>query len=497
FGLAVPMFQQREDPTECINKAMEFLSAIASRFPPSNNQLRTLSNLINQATIQDDDLDAYDSDCDDLSSAKAILMVNLSSCDPEVLSEDKILRSKDEAPDDIIKCIKNIQVHLNATVHNVRTNNGTEFVNQTLCDFYENVSISHQTYVARTPQQNGVVEIRNQTLVEAFRTMLIFSKAPLLLWAETINTACYTQNRSLIHLRYNKTPDELMHDKNPDLSFFMSLVYYVIQPMIVMIWAKPTEKHLNTVMPIFRYLKGTIIMGLRYSKDIDMSLTAYSDADHVGCQGTRISKSGSAQFLSDKLVSWSSKKQKSTTISSVEAEYISLSGCCAQILWMRSQLIDYGFQFNKIPLYCDNKNFIAPPSKEELVTFIQELGYSGKCNMLSAIHTNQMHQPWRTFAAIINSEDESDDINNDVNANEDDSGNEDDDGNDAHDSERTDSDDDDENPSFTLKDHDEEEHDEEYEAGDDYENVYGKEDDDLYKDVDVRSLRAKGNVIKR
>ncbi|GJR49037.1 hypothetical protein Tco_1317140 [Tanacetum coccineum] len=98
---------------------------------------------------------------------------------------------------------------------------------------------------------------------------------------------------------------------------------------------------------------------LWYSKDTDMSLTAYADADHAGCQDTRRSTSGSAQFLGDKLVSWSSKKQKSTAISSTEAEYIALSGCCSQILWMRSQLTDYGFKFNKIPLYCDNKSAIA------------------------------------------------------------------------------------------------------------------------------------------
>ncbi|GJX05301.1 retrovirus-related pol polyprotein from transposon TNT 1-94 [Tanacetum coccineum] len=131
----------------------------------------------------------------------------------------RFLKTKDEAPAAIIKCIKNIQVRLNATVWNVRTDNGTEFVNQTLREFYENVGISHQTSVARTPQQNGVVERRNRTLVEAARTMLIFSKAPLFLWAEAINTACYTQNRSLIRHRYNKTPYELMQDKKADLSF--------------------------------------------------------------------------------------------------------------------------------------------------------------------------------------------------------------------------------------------------------------------------------------
>ncbi|GJT45734.1 retrovirus-related pol polyprotein from transposon TNT 1-94 [Tanacetum coccineum] len=119
--------------------------------------------------------------------------------------------------------------------------------------------------------------------------------------------------------------------------------------------AKPTEKHIQAVKRIFQYLNGTINMGLWYSKDNNMSLTTYENADHVGCQDTRCITSGSDQFLGDKLVSWSSKKQKSTTISSTEAEYISLSRCCSQILWMRSQLTDYGLQFNKIPLYYDNK----------------------------------------------------------------------------------------------------------------------------------------------
>ncbi|GJV86837.1 hypothetical protein Tco_1530775 [Tanacetum coccineum] len=82
-------------------------------------------------------------------------------------------------------------------------------------------------------------------------------------------------------------------------------------------------------------------MGLWYSKDTGMSLTAYADADHAGCQDTRRSISGSAQFLGDKLVSWFFKKQKSTAILSIEAEYIALSGCYAQILWMHSQLTNY------------------------------------------------------------------------------------------------------------------------------------------------------------
>nr|GEX71973.1 retrovirus-related Pol polyprotein from transposon TNT 1-94 [Tanacetum cinerariifolium] len=136
-----------------------------------------------------------------------------------VISRVRFLKKKDEAHAAIIKCIKNIQVRLKATVWNVRTDNGIEFVNQTLREFYENVGISHQTSIVRTPQQNDVVERRNSTLVEATRTMLIFSEALLFLWTEAINTACYTQNRSLIRHRYNKTLYELMQHKKPDLSF--------------------------------------------------------------------------------------------------------------------------------------------------------------------------------------------------------------------------------------------------------------------------------------
>nr|GEU77073.1 hypothetical protein [Tanacetum cinerariifolium] len=126
---------------------------------------------------------------------------------------------KDEDPDFIIKFQKMIQVRLNATVRNIRTNNGNKFVNQTLCSYYENVSISHETLVAHTLQQNGVVERRNRTLVEAARTMLIYVKAPLFLWAEAAATACYTQNRSIIWRRHGKTPYELLHYRRPDLSY--------------------------------------------------------------------------------------------------------------------------------------------------------------------------------------------------------------------------------------------------------------------------------------
>nr|GEZ48091.1 uncharacterized mitochondrial protein AtMg00810-like [Tanacetum cinerariifolium] len=276
---------------------------------------------------------------------------------------------------------------------------------------------------------------------QAARIMLIFSKAPMFLWAEVVATACYTQNRSLVHTCHNKTPYELVHNKKPDLTFFRvfgALCYptndsedlgklqptadigifvgyapsrkgpasmflmpgqissgLVPNPVHATPYVPPTNKDLEILFqPMFdEYLEppcverlvsptqavqasinsaGTpssttidpdapslraINWGLWYLKDTTMALTAY--ADHARCQDTRRSTSRSAQFLGDKLVSWSSKKQKSTMISKTEAEYIAMSRCCASILWMRSQLTDYGFVFNKIPLYCNNRSAIA------------------------------------------------------------------------------------------------------------------------------------------
>ncbi|GKB83706.1 retrovirus-related pol polyprotein from transposon TNT 1-94 [Tanacetum coccineum] len=128
--------------------------------------------------------------------------------------------------------------------------------------------------------------------------------------------------------RYRSMVGSLMYltASRPDLVFAVC--------MCARYQSKPTKKHLDAVKRVFRYLQGTINMGLWYPKDTAMALTAYADADHAGCQDTRRSTSGSAQFLGDKLVSWSSKKQTSTSISSTEAEYIAMSGCCAQILWM-------------------------------------------------------------------------------------------------------------------------------------------------------------------
>ncbi|GJR86150.1 hypothetical protein Tco_0210161 [Tanacetum coccineum] len=162
-----------------------------------------------------------------------------------------------------------------------------------------------------------------------------------------------TQGKAVDPTHYRGMVGTLMYlaSSRPDL------VYVVY--MCARYHARPTEKHLHAVKRIFRYLRGIVNRGVWYSKDSAIALTAFAYANHAGCQDTQRSTSRSMQLLGDKLVSWSSKRQKSDAISSTEAEYIALSGCCAQVLWMRSQLTDYGIGFNKILMCCDNKSAIA------------------------------------------------------------------------------------------------------------------------------------------
>ncbi|GJR53212.1 retrovirus-related pol polyprotein from transposon TNT 1-94 [Tanacetum coccineum] len=523
----------------------------------------------------------------------------------------KFLATKDEAPDFIIKFMKMIQIRLNATVRNIRTDNETEFVNQTLRSYYKSVSISHEKSVARTPQQNGVVERRNCTLIEAAQTMLIYAKAPLFLWAKAVATTLFDEfysslasvaslvpivealalveltdtpsltsvdqdapslstsqttqqsqfqeiplsaeeeshNLEVAHMSndpyfgilipetiYEESsssdvipttvhsdapiskhlgnarrakclevwelvphPDKVMvitlkwiykvkldelggilknkarlvargyrqedhrfvDPDNPNhvyrlkkalyglkqaphawydllslfllsqefskgtidptlfirkegkdillmsmmgkISIFLGLqtsqsprgiflnqskyalellkkygmescnpvdtpmvekskldenpqgkvvdpTHYrgMVGTLMYLTSSRPdlvyvvcmcaryqnrlTKKHLHAVKRIFRYLRGTVNRGLWYSKDSAIALTAFADSDHAGCQYTKQSTSGSMQLLGDILVSWSSKRQKNAAISSTEAEYITLSGCCAQVL---------------------------------------------------------------------------------------------------------------------------------------------------------------------
>nr|GEW21086.1 hypothetical protein [Tanacetum cinerariifolium] len=416
----------------------------------------------------------------------------------------KFLRSKDEAPDFIIKFLKMIQVRLKVPVRRIQTNNGTKFVNQTLSEYYEEVGISHETSVAHSSQQNGVVE------------------------RQAMATACYIQNRSIIRLRHRKTPYELLHNKLPDLSFlhlFGALCYLtnyseklrklqpkfrtralppsrndwdlLFQPMFEeLLNPPPSVDHQapKVIAPIVEVIPPVQAESTVYQMDVKMAFLngnlreevyvsqpdgfvdqdnpnhvgifinqskyaleslkkygfescdpvdtpmvekskldkdkegkaidpshyrAFANADHAGCQDTRRRTSGRVQFLGERLISWSSKRQKSAAISSMEAKYISLSGCCAQVLWMRYKFRTMAFLVTAdvpeiymkefwttttvhhyaIRFKMDNKkhivnlesfrdmlhicprlpsqSFVEPPFEEEIFAFIHFLGHSG------------------------------------------------------------------------------------------------------------------------
>ncbi|KAK2971052.1 hypothetical protein RJ640_017204 [Escallonia rubra] len=122
--------------------------------------------------------------------------------------------------------------------------------------------------------------------------------------------------------------------------------------------ACPKESHLSAVKRIFKYLSGTLNLGLWYPRNSSIDLVGFSDSDYAGCLVDRKSTSGTCQFLGDALVSWHSKKQTSVALSTAEAEYVAAGSCCAQVLWMRQTLQDFGVSLALIPIMCDSSSAI-------------------------------------------------------------------------------------------------------------------------------------------
>ncbi|GKC99021.1 putative ribonuclease H-like domain-containing protein, partial [Tanacetum coccineum] len=137
------------------------------------------------------------------------------------------LATKDETSGIIKSFITGIENLVDHKVKVIRCDNGIEFKNREMNQFCEIKGILRQFSIARTPQQNGVAERRNMTLIEAARTMLADLKLPTTFWVEAVNTACYVQNRVLVVKPHNKTPYELFHGRTPTLSFMRPFGYPV------------------------------------------------------------------------------------------------------------------------------------------------------------------------------------------------------------------------------------------------------------------------------
>nr|GFA03672.1 copia protein [Tanacetum cinerariifolium] len=373
--------------------------------------------------------------------------------------------------------------------------------NKTLAKFFDEVGITHQFSAARMPQQNGVVERRNRTLVEAARTMLTFANLPSFLWAKAIATACFTQNRSIIHKHFDKTPYELINKRKPNSKFFRVFgcrcyllndyedvgklkakrdigvfVGYSKESAAFRIYNKRTRKihervnvnfdeisemaskqfslvirnkarlvavgysqqegidydetftHVSRIEAIRLFLaydahkdftvfqmdvKTAFLNGIRkeevyvgqppgfVSKQYPDHVYALDKALYALKQAPRAWYDVLLQFLiesgfqkvptptveQDKLKLDLVRKPVNHTdyrsmigslmyvtssrldimfttselraISRAESKYVAVSGCCAQVLWMRTQLTDYGLFYDKVPIYCDSKSATA------------------------------------------------------------------------------------------------------------------------------------------
>ncbi|XP_070036064.1 secreted RxLR effector protein 161-like [Nicotiana tomentosiformis] len=123
--------------------------------------------------------------------------------------------------------------------------------------------------------------------------------------------------------------------------------------------ANPKKSHLTVVKRTLRYLKGTTNICLWYQKGSNFNLVGYVDADYTGFLVDGKSTSGLAHFLSSCLVSWATKKQNFVALSTAEAEYVVVASCCAQLLWTKQQLMNFGIDVGCFPIYCDNTSAIS------------------------------------------------------------------------------------------------------------------------------------------
>nr|GEY32251.1 ribonuclease H-like domain-containing protein [Tanacetum cinerariifolium] len=301
------------------------------------------------------------------------------------------LHSKDETPKVLKDFLTMIQRNLQAPVITVRTDRGTEFLNKTLNAFFKEEGIEHQTSITRTPEHNSIVKRQNRTLVEAARsnpqdkqpsTNIQSTSAPSTHTnvnakennndqvkegeqlqddeftnplctpaqeetessshniGQSIGTPMATKPKLDADLSGNPVHQTDYHSRIGSLMYLTSSRPDIVQAVCfcARYQSRLTEKHLKEVKRIFRYLRGTVNIGLWYPKGFSFKLTTFSDADHARCIDSCKSTYGGIQFLGDKLVSWMSKKQNCTAMSLAEAEYVALSASCAQVMWMRTQL---------------------------------------------------------------------------------------------------------------------------------------------------------------
>nr|GEW32284.1 hypothetical protein [Tanacetum cinerariifolium] len=326
------------------------------------------------------------------------------------------LRSKDETPEVLIDFLRLVQRGLQAQVRIVRTDKGTEFLNQNLHAYFAAEGIHHQMSIARTPEQNGIVKRRNRTFVEVARTMLSAAKVLLYFWAKAIATACFTQNRFLVIPRHEKTSYHIINDRKPSVKFFYifgSLCYIVRDGENLDKMKKKGDECIfvgySTQSRAYKVSnkRRRVIME---SIHVNFDELPHMASDHISsdpapeCQRMaleHVSLSPAIQrqanvpqadrtvttsndldllfsLMFDELLNGSSKVvSKSSAVCSADApnQYSDHAGCLDSrkstssgihflggdklVSWSSKRQDYYGFYFDKIPMYCDSKEAIA------------------------------------------------------------------------------------------------------------------------------------------
>nr|GEU35781.1 hypothetical protein [Tanacetum cinerariifolium] len=306
------------------------------------------------------------------------------------------------------KYILMIQRNLQAQVIIIRTDKGIKFLNKTLHAYFKEKRIEHQISTPRTPEHNGIVKRQNGTLVEAARMMRLAFKLPLFFWVEAITTACYTQNRSIIITTHEKTAYHIINDRKPTIRpihifsctcYFTKdgenhdkmkekgytciqqiqqlrhnkswIFYSVLCTMIFLLQNQtPTttvhaEENNNNQAADAHFKLYEFVNPFCTPEEVYVAQPdGFINPDHPE-KVYRLKKAlyGLKQALRARTLDSSILKrylyqsgQDCTAMSSAEAEYATLSASCAQVMWMRTRLKDYGFNYNRIPLYYDSQS---------------------------------------------------------------------------------------------------------------------------------------------
>ncbi|GJS42855.1 putative ribonuclease H-like domain-containing protein [Tanacetum coccineum] len=237
------------------------------------------------------------------------------------------------------------------------------------------LGIKREFSVARTPQQNGVAERRNRTLIEAARTMdhlgkfdgkadegffvvySMVSKAMRVFNKRTQDSASVIEIKLMIARTRDNIVTGQAEKKTKHEQEYILIPICTTDPLISQV--TPKMSHIHAVKRIFRYLKGQPKLGLWYPRDSPFDLEAFSDSDYAGASLDRKSTTGGCQFLGKRLISWQCKKQTIVANSTTKAEYVAAANCCRQVLWIQNQMLDYGFNFMNTKIYIDNESTIC------------------------------------------------------------------------------------------------------------------------------------------